>query len=168
MLELLVVFAVSATALLLAGRLLLEAQSRATHEARRTLEPVAELAVDQLRADLRLAGGVVKPLFGGWERGPLVLIGHPAGRLSYTKLGERLLRRIERDGEVVGERPLLEPVTAWRWRLRADGSVDIELDYRQLGRLRALHAGGDWRDATWVEHRRVLRVLPRGNGGARW
>lgn len=168
LLELLVVFAISSTALLLAGRLLLEAQSRSVHEARRTLEPVADLAIDQLRADLRLADGVVKPLFGGWERGPLVLVGHPAGRLSYDKLGERLLRRVERDGELVGERPVLENVTTWRWRLRGDGAVDVELGYRELGRLRTLRQGGDWQEETWVDRHRTLRVMPRGSGEARW
>ena len=167
LLELLVAFVVVSVALMIAGRLLLEAQSRTVFEAQRTLEPVADLAIDQLRADLRLAQGVERPLFGGWERGPLELVGHPAGPVVYDALGGRLVRRIELD-EGGGERPVLDRVTTFRWRLAADGAVDVELAYRERHRLRALRAGGDWDGLEWVERRRVVRIVPRGSGGARW
>ena len=159
-------FVVISVVLSIAGQLLLEAQSRTVFEAQRTLEPVPDLAIDQLRADLRLAVGVERPLFGGWERGPLELLGHPAGPVVYDALGGRLVRRIERD-EGGGERPLLE-VTAFRWRVATSGAVDVEISYRERHRLRALRAGGDWDDPQWIERRRVVRVVPRGGGGARW
>lgn len=167
-LELLLVFVISALALTLASGLLLEAQSRMTFEAEKTLRPVADLAVEQLRADLRVSTGVVPIPFGGWTWDPMVLTGHPAGRVSYEKFSGRLVRRVERDGEVLGERPVLDRVGTFRWRRSVGGAIDLELGYQEDLRLSRLTAGGAWDEPVTVERQRILKVLPRGGGGKAW
>ena len=172
LLELLIVMVISAVALMLASRLLLEAQSRLVHEGQRQVEPIGQLAVEQVQADLRMATGVESSLLPGWSSLDLVLRGHVAGDVSYTRQGQELWRRVRRsrkDGtEEVGERLVLDRLTVFRWRQLADGSVDLELGFRRTGRLRGLTASGAWTDAVVDDELRRLRVLPRGAGGARW
>ena len=67
LLELVFAFLIAATALVLAGRLLLEAESRMAHAARRALDPAAEIVRQQLRADLMAAAGVRRPSTSGWS-----------------------------------------------------------------------------------------------------
>lgn len=172
LLELLIVMVISGVALMLASRLFLEAQSRLAHEGKRQAEPVGQLAAEQLQADIRMADGVEATLFPGWLSRELVLLGHPAGRVSYLREGDQLVRRVERqrrDGTVDrGQRVILDDLTVFRWRPAPGGMVDVELSFRRTGRLRGLAAGGNWTGEVTDRETRRLRVLPRGGGGGRW
>lgn len=172
LLELLIVMVISGVALLLATRLFLEAQSRLAHEGKRQTEPVGQLAAEQLQADVRMSGGVEVTLIPGWLSRELVLLGHPAGRVSYLREGNQLVRRVERQrqgGQVErGQRVVLDDLTVFRWRPGPGGSVDVELAFRRTGRLRGMAAGGNWTGDVSNRETRRLRVLPRGGGGGRW
>lgn len=172
LLELLIVMLISAVALLLASRLLLEAQGRLVHEGKRQAEPIGQLAVEQLQADLRMASGVEASLLTGWSSLDLVLRGHAAGEVSFVQQDQQLWRRLRRqnkDGTFeVGQRLILDQLTAFRWRRLSDGSIDLQLGFRRTGRLRGLTASGRWTDEVVNEELRRLRVVPRGGGGARW
>jgi type II secretory pathway component PulJ len=167
LLELMFAFLISLTALLLASRLLLEAESRMAHAARQALDPVGEITRQQLRADLRAASGARVPITPGWSRNPLVLDGHPAGRVRYEKDGSELVRRVDAGGGPPVRRVVLQAVTTFRWRL-ADGSVEIDLGHRVTPRLGRLAAGGVREAPLPSEERRRFRVTPRGQGGRRW
>lgn len=173
LLELLVVFVISSLAMLLASRLLLESESRMRHRFEETVRPLADLAVRQLSADLRMASGVQLSLYSGWSRDALVLQGHPAGDVSYAKLEYELLRlqrvpKSEGAGQfVLRERPVLQRVTTFRWRV--DGRVvEVDLGYRESPRLRRLSAAGRFEDPVWVTRQRTVRVSLRGGGQRSW
>jgi len=172
LLELLFVFVISITALLLASELLVEAQVRMAHAAREALDPVGELAAEQLRADLRAAAGVRVPLTSGWSRDPLVLLDHPAGPVRYVETGSRLVRELDRGGGDVARRTVLHAVTTFRWRLgqtRFGGrTVIVDLRHRETPRLGLLAAGGTREAPIPEEHRLLFRVRPRGGGGRSW
>jgi type II secretory pathway component PulJ len=175
LLELLVVFVISGLALLLASQLLLESGSRMSHRLQETMRPVGDMALRQVASDLRMASGVKQGLSGGWSRDALVLLGHPAGDLSYVKLDNELyrLQRIPKAGSPGGnatlqERLVLQAVTTFRWRLRGPRLVEVDLGYRESPRLRQLTAGGRWRDPVLVTRQRTIRVALRGGGQRSW
>ena len=169
LLELLLTFVLGGLALALVHGLLLEASSRAEHRHRETLEPLAELAVRQLTNDLRMAWGVQTGLVGGWSRDALILIGHPAGELRYARIDDELLRlqRVPDASPPWRERPVLTRMTRFRWRVVDGSSVEVELRYRHVPRLRDRMAGG-WRAEVWAETTRRVRVTPRSGRGGRW
>ena len=163
LLEALVAFVISGVALLLASGLLLEAESRMAHAARRALDPVGQIAAKQIRADLRAAATVRIPLTSGWSRGPLELREHPAGRVTYEKKDTELIR------EVVpgGRRVVLQGISTFRWRLRGR-AVEIDLRHRVTPRLGRLAAGGVREAPILKEEKLLFRVTPRGGGGRQW
>lgn len=164
LLEMLFALVISLAALFLAGQLLLEAQSRMAHAARRAMDPVGEIAGQQLRADLRAAGGAQSPGLPGWSRDPLVLAGGPAGVIRYRKEGTDLLRSA---GSAAGGRIVLRSVTTFRWRLRG-ASVEVDLRYRVTPRMGPLTSGGVREAPLPAEERLLLQVTPRGDGGRQW
>lgn len=164
LLELVFALLISLTALYLASGLLLESLSRMAHAARRAMDPVGEIAGQQLRADLRAAGGARSPGLPGWSREPLVLAG-PAGVVRYRKEGSDLYRAVASsapEGRVV-----LRSVTTFRWRLRG-ASVEVDLRYRVTPRWGRLGSGGVREAPIPAEERLLLRVTPRGEGGRQW
>ncbi|MEE8525725.1 MAG: prepilin-type N-terminal cleavage/methylation domain-containing protein [Thermoanaerobaculia bacterium] len=161
-LELLVALAVSVVALALASGLLLESQSRMAHAARQALDPVGEIAGQQLRADLRSADGVYGGSSSSWSRDPLILGGHPQGDLRFEKQDDVLYRRTAN-----GRRPLLRSVTTFRWRHR-DGSIEIDLRWRVTRRWGPLAAGGVRELPIPAAEKLLFRVTPRGGGSRQW
>ncbi len=161
-LELLVSFAILALAMTLAGRLLLESQARLSHSARQALEPVATIALKQIRADVRAAGRV-PATDHEWSWQPLTLLDHPAGTVRYEKDGTDLVRILGG-----GQRIIMRQVTIWRWR-RARGVplplIEIELGYRQVPRLALLAAAGQREAPIPVTRSLRIAVSPRQAGG---
>ncbi len=171
LLELLISFAILLIAMMIAGRLLLEAQARMAHSARQALEPVAAIALKQIRADVRACGKV--PAFDReWNWDPLVLLDHPAGTVAYERSGTDLVRIVDAGGgtEPV-ERIVLGSVSIWRWRL-APGAplalVEIELGQRQIPRFALLAAAGQREAPIPVTHSHFLAVCPRQSGRSGW
>ncbi len=171
MLELLVSFAILLIATMIAGRLLLEAQARMAHSARQALQPVAAIALKQIRADVRASGKV--PAFGNeWNWEPLVLLGHPAGTVTYGRAGSDLVRTVDTGAasEPV-ERIVMQAVSVWRWRLNPDVPltlVEIELGQRQIPRFALLAAAGQREAPIPVTHSHLLAVRPRQAGRTGW
>ncbi len=162
LLELLVSLAVFTLALLLALELLLAAQTRLQIAAEQLLAPAGALAVEQLRADLRAASGI-DAWSVGWSTGPLVLVGHPAGDVSYAVVDRQLIRWLaESASGKTGERLVLSQVTGWRWRWRGR-SIEVDLRYQELGPFERRE-----RAPVQPEIQRLLRVTPRAALSRQW
>ena len=163
-LELIISFAILLIAMMIAGRLLLEAQARMSHSARQALEPVAAIALKQIRADIRSSTEV--PAYGSaWNWEPLILLGHPNGTVSYKKLGDDLVRIVSR-GSVTepASRIILRSVSVWRWRLNPEAPlplVDIELGQREIPRFALLAAAGQREAPIPVTRSHLMAVSPR-------
>ncbi len=163
--ELLVSFLILIIAMTIAGRLLLESQARMAHSARRATEPVATIALKQIRADVR-ASGSVTALDHEWSWEPLVLLGHPAGVVTYERVGRDLVR-----GVGTGERIVLREVSIWRWRLSAEAPlplVEIELGHREIPRFALLAAIGRREAPIPVTRSYLVAVSPRRAGRTGW
>ncbi len=142
-LEILVSFVILSTAMLIASRLLVESQVRMAHSARKATDPVAFIALKQIRADVRMASAIGGP-GSGWTWDPLVLGGHPAGIVRYEKIGSDLVRKLQ-GGEEDAARIVMHSVAVWRWRVSPEAPLDyveIELGYRETPRLGLLTSGG--------------------------
>ncbi len=171
LLELLVSFVILMIAMMIAGRLLLEAQARMAHSARQAMEPVAPIALKQIRADVRASGSV--PAFDHeWNWQPLVLLGHPAGTVVYERTGSDLVRTVDRGaGSEPAERLVLSAVSVWRWRLSPAAPlplVEIELGQRQIPRLTLLAAAGQREAPIPVTRSHLIAVSPRQAGKSGW
>ncbi len=166
-LELLVSFAILALAMTLAGRLLLESQARLSHSARQAVEPVATIALKQIRADVRAAGRV-PATDNQWSWQPLTLLDHPAGTVRYEKDGSDLVRILDSGTSGDSQRIIMRQVTIWRWR-RARGVplplVEIELGHREIPRLALLAAAGQREAPIPVTRSLRIAVSPRQAGG---
>lgn len=168
-LELLVSFTILVAAMTLAGRLLLESQARMAHSARRALEPALEIALKQLRADVRAAARV-PALDHAWSWEPLILIGHPAGTVTYERLDGDLVRSVG-GGPEAGRRAVMRSVSVWRWRLAPDAPlplVEIELGHREIPRFALLAAAGQREAPIPVTRSHLLAVSPRQAGRTGW
>lgn len=170
-LELLVSFAILMVAMMIAGRLLLEAQSRMAHSARKALEPVAPIALKQIRADVRACSQV--PAFDRqWNWEPLVLLGHPAGTVTYERVGSDLVRRVDAGaGSEPAERLMMSAVSIWRWRLSPNAPlplIEIELGQREIPRLTLLAAAGQREAPISVTRSHLIAVNPRQSGRTGW
>ncbi len=165
LLELLISFAILLIAMTLAGRLLLESQARMAHSARRALEPAAQLALKQIRADVRAAAGVGSPDHL-WSWQPLVLVGHPAGAVVYRRSGSELVREVGG-----GRRPVMRSVSVFRWRLSQGAPrplVEIELSHQEIPRFALLAAAGQREAPIPVTRSHLLAVNPRRSARNGW
>ncbi len=168
-LELLVSFALLLLATMIAGRLLLESQARMAHSARQALEPVAEIALEQIRADVRAAGSVPARDYQ-WNWRPMILLGHPVGTVRYERRGRDLVRRVivQGDPEAGGERTVMREVTIWRWRVRREAPlqlIEIELSHREISRFGPLTGAGQREVQIPTSRSHVIAVSPRRGGG---
>jgi len=143
-LEMVVALAISLVALALAGGLLLESFGRLAHSARQALDPVGEIAGQQLRADLRAAAGAA------------------GGSSVFWSQDDVLYRRT-----ASGRRPVLRSVTTFRWRRRG-ASLEIDLGYQVTRRWGPLAAGGTRELPLPAEEELLFRVTPRGGISLQW
>ncbi len=172
LLELLVSFVILAIALMIAGRLLLESQARMAHSARQAMEPVAMIALKQIRADVRTSGHVPASDYH-WSWQPLILLDHPVGTVTYKRVGRDLVRTVDAgDGSESGsERIVLREVSVWRWRLSAEAPlplVEIELGHREIPRFALLAAAGQREAPIPLTRGYLLAVSPRRAGRTGW
>jgi len=175
--EMVVALVVLAVALALAAGLLREAAWTLAGAAREARAPLAPLAAATLRRDVRASAGVAPhplatPGSSLWLSDPLVLLGHPAGRVVYALEGDRLVRRVlPADGGAPRERDLLRDVTVWGWRLPAAGLVEVRAAFappappgglRHRRFLTGTTAGGAGDRTVWLQA--APRAAPRGPG----
>jgi type II secretory pathway pseudopilin PulG len=164
--ELLVSFAILLVAMAIAGRLLLEAQARMAHSARQALEPAAQLALKQIRADVRAASGVAAT-DNEWSWQPMVLVGHPMGTVVYERLGDELVRKVGGGGA----RSVMRSVSVFRWRLSRSAPlplVEIELGHREIPRFGLLAAAGQREAPIPVTRSHLLAINPRQSARNGW
>ena len=164
--EMLVSLAVLLVGMALASQILLESQTRIAHSSRRALDPVGELAMKQVMADVR-AGGAIAHDDYEWSWTPLVILDHPAGAVRYEKQGNELLRSVS-GREVDGKRTVLRGVRVWRWRVRRDVPlplVEIELGFQETARLGRLTSGGTREAASPSTETLRFAASPRQAGG---
>ncbi len=170
-LELLVSFAILLIAMMIAGRLLLEAQARMAHSARQALEPVVAIALKQIRADVRASGRVLA-LDHEWSWDSLVLLGHPAGTVIYHRVDTDLVRTVDAGaGAEPGERIVMGALSVWRWRLSPGvplSLVEIELGQREIPRFALLAAAGQREAPIPVTRSHLIAVRPRQAGRTGW
>jgi len=161
LLELLVALTVLLLATVVIAELL-DATSVLAAEAGRDLAaPDASWALARLRRDLR---GAASAHAGAFATGaPLVLEGHPAGRVVYQRVGRRLERSLTSDSGAEATATVLEGVAAWSWNETAPGLVEIQLAVRLPGRGR----GRAWQAAQSRLESHHLAVVMRGAGRGR-
>lgn len=162
-LELLVVLVIVSLALAVAARLLVESQRRSLIEQHRALEPVAAIALAQLRADVTAAVDVS----GRSELGEPMTLTQPSRIVFYGLAGGDLVRTL--DG-VPGERVVLRGVTTFAWRDLGGEKplLEIEIEYVAT-RSTGPEVAADRR--VFVPRggvRRTLRLAMRGGGGVGW
>lgn len=169
LLELVISFFLLVLALMIAAQLLRQAEQRLAAESRRARDPVAVLALRQLRWDVQAARGVDVGSGSGellWTSDELELHGHPLGTVRYYKLGGELRREIVVAGET-STRVMLQGVSRWRWRYVNGGLrrlVEVELGVWQTGAV----VGGSRQTPDVVEKIDALAVALRGSGGRAW
>ena len=175
--EMLVALVVLTVVLALAAGLLREAAWALAGAAREARAPLAPLAAATLRRDVRASAGVAPhplatPGSSLWLSDPLVLLGHPAGRVVYALEGDRLVRRVlPADGGAPRQRDLLRDVTVWGWRLPAAGLVEVRAAFdspaapgglRHRRFLTGTTAGGAGDHTVWLQA--APRAAPGGTG----
>lgn len=167
--ELVISFVLLGMGFLIAAQLLQQAQQRFAAESRKARDPIAALALRQLRWDVQAASSFRIGLSTGellWSSDVLELRGHPLGTVRYSKLGNELRREIVVDGEARA-RVMLRGVSRWRWRYLEGGLrplVEIELGVWQTGAV----VGGSRQTPDLVEKIHELQVALRGRGGRAW
>jgi prepilin-type N-terminal cleavage/methylation domain-containing protein len=166
--ELLVALVVLAVGLALAAGLLIQSYRMLAQSGIEMRDPAAELAMNQLRADLQGASRVVDgSLLAGWSRDHLVLVLPGRGPVLYERAGDRLVRRARDDAS---GRTVLDGLVSWRWVEEAPRLVTVEVVYEGHARRSqgvVSPQGPVATPSTW--HTRRLRVALRGGGlGRGW
>lgn len=149
LLEIMVSLAVVAVVLTLATRLIVEVQLAAV-EWRRTLrDPMPQLTTQLLRTDIQRSSRLLSAV--SLEPAGTMALELPGGRqILYAKESNRLTRSlIAVDGEEIGSRTVMSPISLWRWRHLGSGLIQVEITYqlhrdpgsRRLGGTGRLRAG---------------------------
>ena len=161
--------------LIIAMRMVLDAQARVAHSGQRNLDMSVDQAFAQLRIDIR--GSRVFGLGyvpGEWQTQPLVLEGHFSGDVIVYEAVAGDLRRViyEPDKlEPLSWRIVLQNVSYFRWRqspLVPSATAELDILYQEVGPLTARSEGAGQVSAGGVQRQRVLMVRPRDVTGARW
>ncbi|MCH9650549.1 MAG: hypothetical protein K0U98_20105 [Deltaproteobacteria bacterium] len=144
-------------ALALVSELLLDSQRLFLRAERETRDVEASVLERRIRLDVQAAKGALAteslPTTALWTQDPLVLSLPEGGFLTYFPDGPELMRAVfDFEGKLQSQRRVAVKVQSWRWRLVADGLLDIELT-RQSGEVRT------------QQLRLALRSVPRSG---RW
>lgn len=151
-------------ALALAAQLLVEAQQMFVDSAAESTDAPAPLAVARLRGDVVTSSAyAIVPSFGG-AGVRLVLIGHPAGEVSYEQEGTTLVRRVRDAAGHEQAGVLLHRVGGFR-AAQVPASELLFLEVRYLAhapRRNPLPNAPGTRGPTEVWRTESLYLLPRG------
>lgn len=160
-LELVVASLVLLVAVALAARLLQDVGMQIAWSGRKTLEVSPNLALEQLRTDLRGSFGTADSL-GMWQGAPLAVQGSSTGYgIVYLIEDGQLLRRTTDPSGKVEQRLVLDKVVDLRYRINRN-AVEIELEFlRMQPPLRRDTAAG-MRELVSPERRKMsIMVGPR-------
>lgn len=182
--ELVIAMAVASVGLLLAAGILVQAYRMLGQTAVHARIPVADLAIQRLRADLQGAAGIVRGPGGGgarrggepapWSRDRLTLLRPDGSGVRYETRRGRLVRslvQVRRRGDRTGGdpgRPVLDRVISWRWREVAPRLVTIELVLDRPGPGRGRIVDPVQRGRGRGELRTVRQTVALRGGGLGW
>lgn len=174
-LEMVVTLLIVSVILLVAMRMVIDAQARLAHSGRRNLDMSVDQAFAQMRLDIRgcriFGQGYATGL---WQTQPLVLEGHFSGDvIVYEAVSGNLRRVIYRPDQLQPEswRVVLQNVRYFRWRgspLVPNPMVELDILYEEVGPLTLRSEGAGQVAADGVQRQRTLMVRPRDAPGARW
>lgn len=157
--ELLVATAVLMVGMLLATRLLLEAQVEMRLRTAELSNPSPRYAAERLRADLEGATGVLA-LSNEWRSAGMRAVAGDGQRVVWRE-GEQGLERttVDAEGAVLTRQVLLRELTSWRWRKLTSSLVDVHFSYRvrEATGPAVLGSRRSWLPAT-VEREEWLRI----------
>lgn len=160
-LELTVATLVLLVALLIAARLLQDTAAQIAWSGRKAVEVSPDLALEQIRTDLRNSSGLLL-LSTEWTSGPLTVAGSASGLPIVYGIEEGLLIRSTLDDEgVLSRRIALERMVDLRYRAYY-GAIEVEITFLRMSPLlRKDTAAGTREKLTPELHRISLLVSPR-------
>ncbi len=129
LLEAAVALLIVTVALTLAAVILADAQPLLAGATRRLTDPLEGRLAEGLRADLQAAAFVLAAPPG--EPGDPLCLERPGVEevVCWRREGDRLLREVWRDGELVAEAGWLDRLRSWRWLELAPGLVTVEVRF---------------------------------------
>lgn len=158
--ELLIAFVILTLALALTAQLLQEGQLALVDTTREQTEAPITLVLARLRNDVLSAASFQV------SGETLILLGHPAGTVTWDRQGDRLMRGV--DGIPA---PVLLQVTGWAASSFAPGwasapvvSVEIRYVAPAVRRRRLVSEAIQGTGPGWEERSESLLLLPRGGG----
>lgn len=158
LLELTVSSLVLMLVLALAAEMLQDVGKQVAWSGRRAIEMSPELALDQIRNDLRASSGPMATL-GMWQSAPLAITGASSGTVIYQVEDGDLVRRNLTSGG--SGRKVLDKVTDLRYRYNHD-AVEIEIEFLRIKPpLRRDLAAGMRESVIPDQHRVAIVVTPR-------
>ncbi len=160
-LEILVTLVILLVATALAAKLLQDVGMQIAWSGRKTTEVSPNLALEQIRTDLRGSRGT-PTAFGIWQSAPLSVHGSSTGyAIVYLIDGDQLLRRTTDPSGKRQERVVLDKVVDLRYRGNGE-AIEIEIEFlRMKPPLRRDTAAGMRELATPDHHRMSIVVSPR-------
>lgn len=174
MLEMVVTLLLVSLILVLAMRMVLDAQARIAHSGRRALDMSIDQAFTQMRIDIRGCRVFGAGYVGGeWQTAPLTLEGHFSGdTIVYERHDDELRRVVYTPPSLdpVAWRPVAQNVRRFRWRenpLLPGNVLEIDLSYDDVGPLAKRSAAGQQAAELRRQDRQIL-IRPRDVDGARW
>jgi hypothetical protein len=159
LLELTIASLVLLVAMALAARLLHDVGMQVAWSGRKAIEMSPELALDQLRNDLRDSAGPMGTL-GMWQSAPLAIGGSSSGQTVVYRVEDGdLVRRIL--GGSAGGRKVLDKVTELRYRYGHD-AVEVEIEFLRIKPPLRRDVAAGMRESPAPEKRKVaIVVCPR-------
>lgn len=157
-LELVVATLVLLVSTLLAAKLLQDVGMQIAWSGRQALEVSPNLALEQIRTDLRGSQGTSDSL-GMWQSAPLAVQASSTGyAIVYELVGDELLRRATSPSGRKTERVVLDKVVDLRYRIN-HGAVEVEIEFlRMQAPLRRDTAAG-MREIEEPDHRKMSIVV---------
>ena len=152
-------------ALLIATRLMIEAQRRSVIELHRALDPAVPIALKQLRGDVTAASGGTGVAFLG---DPLTLYLPSGVEITYELSGGELLRKVS---DPPGQRVLLTGVHGFQWWWLPSARrplVNIEVTYEKTRRAGPEVADGQQVFVPRGVETQTLVLTLRGRGRRGW
>ena len=148
-------------AISMSARLLQDTAAQIAWSGRKAVEVSPDLALEQLRTDLRSSAGV---LHSGtdWIHGPMAIVGSPSGLSIVYEVEEGLLiRSTESKDGVLSRRIVLDRVVDFAYRAYF-GTVELEVAYLRMSPLLRKDTAVGTREAVTPEQRKIsLWVSPR-------
>ncbi len=169
LLELIIALALVSTTLIIASEMLLARERQLARAVRVANRMSAEQALHQLRRDLRAGSGILGTA-AAWQEGPLVISQADGVLITWSVIGDSLMRGLSDASGSQGTRPMLDRVTGLRWRWsRPTGAgmllARVEVSFQPGTEI--IGTGGIGSQPAETVSQRVAVAL-RGSGSQLW